>query len=282
MRNTASSSVQQARKLLADRLRETRQSANLSGPALANLCGWSKSKCSRIENAVTAPSVQDIRDWCRACNADERAEDLIASLKSVEGMFVEWRRMEQSGLKHAQEAVRPLFERTHRFHIYSPGILHGLIQTKAYTTALLRATQKRRVQVDDVDAAVQVRMERQHILQDRRRTFAFLLEEQTLHTGLAGPEIAVGQLRHLITVASLATISVGIIPRKTTRLSMPVEGFSIYDNAQVNVELVSGYLTLTQPSEVAMYAGRFRDLSVDAVYGAAARALIADALDALG
>lgn len=61
----------------------------------------------------------------------------------------------------------------------------------------------------------------------------------------------------------------------------PAEGFWIYDTAQVNIELVSGYLAITQPSEVAMYAETFAELAALAVYGAAARALITSVLDAL-
>ncbi|MFD8083038.1 helix-turn-helix domain-containing protein [Kitasatospora sp. NPDC059722] len=281
MRTSRSSSVQQARKLLADRLRELRRLAELTGPVLALRCGWHKSKVSRIENAITAPSEQDIRDWCRACDAGEQAEDLVASLRSVEGMFVEWRRMERSGLKRAQEAVLPLFERIERFRAYSPGIVPGLLQTRDYTTAILRATQKRRVQVDDVEAAVQVRMNRQRIIHDSHRTFAFLIEEAVLLSGIGGLEVAAGQLGHLIDIASRANTSLGIIPFNTARTSMQVEGFWIFDNAQANVELVSGYLTITQPSEVAMYANRYRDLSSDAVYGKAARALITKAMNAL-
>lgn len=63
---------------------------------------------------------------------------------------------------------------------------------------------------------------------------------------------------------------------------MAGRGFWIYDVARVNVELISGYLTITQPSEVAMYAETFTELAALAVHGAPARALITSALDALG
>lgn len=197
-------------------------------------------------------------------------------------MFIEWRRMERTGLRRAQEAVLPLYERTRHFRVYSPGMLPGLIQTRAYTTSVLRATQKRRVPVDDVDAAVEVRMERQRILHESGRTFAFLVEEPVLRSGLGGSEVAVGQLGHLIDVASQANMSLGIIRTSTIRASMPVEGFWIFDNKRVNVELVSGYLTITQPREVTMYAARFTELASNAVYGAEARALITAAINALG
>ncbi len=48
------------------------------------------------------------------------------------------------------------------------------------------------------------------------------------------------------------------------------------------MELVSGYLTLTQPSEVKAYADTFATLADMAVYGTKARALISRALETLG
>ena len=62
----------------------------------------------------------------------------------------------------------------------------------------------------------------------------------------------------------------------------PVEDFWIFDDRQVNVELVSGWLTLTQPREIAMYGTTFTALSEIAVRGAAARALITTAIGTLG
>jgi hypothetical protein len=61
----------------------------------------------------------------------------------------------------------------------------------------------------------------------------------------------------------------------------PAEGFIIFDDEQVSVELISGYLKITQPKEVASYVREFSGLAGVAVYGQAARALIAKALGAL-
>jgi len=44
---------------------------------------------------------------------------------------------------------------------------------------------------------------------------------------------------------------------------------------------VSGYLTITQPKELSMYADVFGELAAQAVYGAAARELITSAIEAL-
>lgn len=196
-------------------------------------------------------------------------------------MWIGWRRMEQAGLKQAQEARLPLFERTRRFRSYSSWFVPGLIQTRGYTEAVLRAVQRRRVEVDDVAEAVAARMEQQRVLYEGGRRFAFLVEEPVLRNGIGGTDVLVGQLGHLLTVGSLPNVSLGVIPTSAERSRMPVEGFWIFDSDRTNVELVSGYLTLTQPSEVAMYADTFAELAEMAVYGVDARALIVAALDSL-
>ncbi|MGW1280118.1 helix-turn-helix domain-containing protein [Streptomyces tsukubensis] len=282
MSGSGLSSVRAARKVLADRLGELRRDAQLTGQQLAHACGWHPSKASRIENARTVPSTDDIRAWCAATGAEDQADDLVESLRTVEGMFVEWRRLERTGLRRAQESVLPLFQQTRRFRSYSSWLVPGLVQTRAYTAEVLRAVQRRRVPVDDVEGAVRVRMDRQRILHERGRTFALLMEESVLRNGMGGPVVMAEQLDRLLDVGGMPHVSLGVLPMTADRSCMPVEGFWIYDAAQVNVELVSGYLTLTRSGEVAMYASRFAELASMAVHGAAAHRLISGARDMLG
>ncbi|WP_406199271.1 DUF5753 domain-containing protein [Kitasatospora sp. NBC_01560] len=197
-------------------------------------------------------------------------------------MLAAWQQVEQDGLKAAQDEVRPLYERTRDFQAYSSWLVPGLLQIRAYTESVLRAVQRRRVTVDDVGAAVDVRMERQRVLREGDRRFAFLVEESVLRSGLGGRDVQCQQLAHLLTVGALPNVSLGVVPMGPDRVRMPVEGFWIYDAAQVNVELVSGYLTLSQPSEIALYAQAFGELTERAVYGERARALIDAAVETLG
>ncbi|WP_116211511.1 helix-turn-helix domain-containing protein [Streptomyces olivoreticuli] len=281
MAASSSSNVQAARQALADRLRELCRDAGMEGKQLAAACGWHPSKVSRISTAKTTPSADDIRVWCQACGREDQTDDLIASLRAVEGMWVQWHRMERTGLRRAQESVLPLYERTSRFRAYSPNFVPGLVQTSGYTEDVLRAVQRRRVAIDDVADAVAVRMDRQRVLHEGQRLFAFLVEESVLRNGLGDADTQAEQLEHLVSVGALPNVSVGVIPARVGRARMPVEGFWIYDAAQVNVELVSGYLTLTQPSEVKAYADTFAMLADMAVYGAKARGLITAAMSRL-
>ncbi|MFJ7276591.1 DUF5753 domain-containing protein [Kitasatospora sp. NPDC098663] len=198
-------------------------------------------------------------------------------------MYVEWRRLERAGLKRAQESVRPLFERTRRFRMYQSWVVPGLLQTAAYTRAVLHTIVSLRNTPDDVDEAVAVRMERQNVLHTGNHRFAVLVEEWVLRTVIGTPDVLLGQLGHLIGVGSLPSVSLGVIPLGSTRgAGWPVESFTMYDDAQVNVELVSAHLTITQPAEIAEYGQTFSELASIAVYGAEARSLITQAINALG
>lgn len=191
---------------------EIRLAAGLTKRALANSLGWHESKASRFESGTRAPSERDLRDWCAACGADGEAEDLISTARGIQGMYVEWRKMERTGLKWAQESVLPLWERTQRFRIYSPWLIPGPVQTASYITALLTAIRDRRGLIDDVPAAVKVRVDKQNIVYGNH-TFAILLEESALRYRIGGTAVMAEQLGYLLNVMALPAVSIGIIPQ---------------------------------------------------------------------
>ncbi|MFC4050225.1 helix-turn-helix domain-containing protein [Actinomadura syzygii] len=273
-----SSSVQAARRALADRLRELRLAAELSGTDLAVAAGWHKSKVSRIEKAVQPVTQADIRTWCEACRTEDQIDDLVASLRAAEGGYVEWRRLEPTGLRKLQQSYVPLYERTRWMRVYQPHVIPGLFQTDEYARALLEAITSFRNIPNDVEAAVKARLARRRVLTTGGHTFVFLIEQCVLDYQIGGPSVLAGQLRHLLSDMSLPSVSVGVIPSDAARPMWPVEGFTVYDTTQVHVELLTANVTVTAPSELVTYFRAFDDLSALAVYGPGARELINDSL----
>ncbi len=272
----------EAWRALGARLREIRKEAGLTGRDLGNLNAWHGSKISKIEYSHRMPSVADIRAWCTACGVPDEAVDLIASLRAVEGSFQEWRRLERGGLRRINESVQGLWENNTSFRIYSPSMIPSPLQTGDYVRALLSSLMVRRTLVDDVETTVKVRVERQRVLDDKTKTFAVLLEESTLLHRIGGLEVMAGALGHLLSVATLSNVSLGIIPSTAPRdLVWPLELFFMYGHDLVATELVHSYVQVTRPHEVEMYTKVFNDLSSLAVYGAPARRLITSALEAL-
>ncbi len=278
-----SSSVRQARGALAQRLREIRLDAGLTARALALAAGWHESKCSRIEHVKTAPSEADIRLWCQVCGADDQAADLIASLREADSMYTEWRRLEVTGLRHLQESLVPLYERTARFRLYQSHVVPGLLQTPAYAAALLATISAFRGIPDDSAKAADARLERSRVLYEQDRRFEIVLEEAVLRYQVGNAEVMAGQLGHLLSVTSMPWVSVGVIPFTARERPMwTVEGFLMFDDARVDAELLSARVTVTQPREVSIYDRAFAALSAIAARGKQARALIASAITALG
>lgn len=276
-------SVQQARAILAARLVELQKDAGIrTARAMAKRLDWQESKVSRIVNAVTPPSEDDVTAWANACGAAEEIPGLIAALRLAAGAWVEWRRMERHGLRAAQESIWPLHERTRHFRVYTHNLMPGLLQVRGYTAAVLGATRKRRELADDVEDAVEVRMQRQQVLTVPGKTFVFVLEESVLRHRVADDEVMAEQLGHLLRIAAMPNVRVGVIPDGIARERYAPETFYLYGTEQVGVELVGAYLTVTQPKEVALYETAFEELCTLAAFGAGVRAPIARAIEALG
>jgi len=280
--SSSSSAAHRARQALADQLREMRLAAGLSGSALASRAGWhGVSKVSKIEHGVRPASGDDVRTWCEVCGATaERTEELLAEQRAVAGMWVPYQQLNRAGLRKAQESVRPSYDNSALVRSYQPKIVPGLLQTAAYTTALLEdARDRQRVQRDDVAEAVAERVSRQKVLTRAGHRFVFVIEEPVLRYRFCEPEILRGQLLHLRDASRLPAVWLGIIPLGGDRRRvLPREGFIVFDEELVSVELISGVLSVSQPREVGMYLRDFADLARIAVHGQAARDLIAEAL----
>lgn len=275
------STVHQAREVLGTRLRELRRDAGLTGRDLASLAGWHSSKVSRIEYGKQNPSEDDIRAWCLHTHAEDQVRDLIASLRGIEALWVEWRRQLATGTRRRQKISVALAEQTKVFRAYDPTVIYGMFQTAQYAREIMSLGVKFHQIQDDLNAGVAARMERQRFLYQGDRRFLVILGEQALRTNIGGQDVMIGQLDRLLAVTGLPNISIGIIPAAARMPLAPENAFLIFDDRMVMIETYSAELTITQPREVAVYAKAFSWLSEAAVYHQRARALIRDALNEL-
>ncbi|WP_067484856.1 helix-turn-helix domain-containing protein [Actinomadura hibisca] len=276
-----SSQVQRAREEFGVRLREIRKDARLTGRALASLSGIHFTKISRIENGRQNPSEDDIRAWCASCEAGAQVPDLIATLRGIEGMWLEWQRQLRGGLKRLQEKSFPLYERTQRFRVYESDVVPGILQTAEYCLEILKIASEFYETQTDLDAAVAARMERQHYLYKGDRKFAFVIEARTLTTVFGGRDVMLGQLDRLLAVMTLPSVSLGVIPPDVVRRFWPGEGFWIFDDQLIKIETTSAGIKVTQPREIALFEKAFMLLQGQAVYGRDARHVINEAIEHL-
>lgn len=274
-----STATKQAREALGARLREIRQDVQLTGRALAISCGWHFTKVSKLEHGTQNPSEDDLQNWCQSCDALDQLPDLIATARTIESMYVEWRRSLHSGMTHDQKARIPLYERTRFFRVYEPGVIPGLFQTADYASAIIAHVIELDQIPNDLEEAVAARMKRQRVLYTGDRRFIVVLEEQALRTRVGDDATVMkDQLNRLLTITSQHRISLGIIPSTGHRHTWVSVGFWIFDRHTVHIDTPSAELTITQRSEIAVFERKFLRHQQSAVYGGEARSLINKAI----
>lgn len=282
MITSPSSSAKQQQEALGVRLRELRKDAGLTAKALAAATGQHNTRVSKIEHGVQAPSDKDIREWCRACGADDQVPDLLATLRAVESAYLEFRRQSRAGMKRVLGAhTLALYERTKLFRIYEHNVIPGLFQTAEYSAAMLSFWIKFLGTANDLEEAVATRMERQRVIYKGGKRFVAVLEEQALRTWFGTAETQAGQLDRLLALMSLPNVSLGIVPMMTERIAVGSTGFWIFDDTLVALETPTASIEVNRPQELELYARMFEALKSPAVYGRAARDLITKAIGEL-
>jgi transcriptional regulator with XRE-family HTH domain len=283
---SSSSSLQAARERLGGQLRELRLSAQLSGRDFAAAAGCKPAKVSQVERGTRPASVADVRLWCRICGASpQQADELLAEQAAVARLWISFRDLGGStGLNATQKLLSgDMWERVQLYRGYQTKVIPGLLQTEAYMTAVMTGVRRERgTETDDVAEAVAERIGRQGYLLQPGRQFVFLIEEPVLRFRPYGPGNQRDQLTHLLTAMRLPSVQLAIIPLDADRRgSRPRESFDITDSSLVTIEMLTGFLSLTHPEEIAAYVTAFDQLLSIAVRGSAARTLIREAITAL-
>ena len=278
---SGASNVHEARNALGKRLRELRQAASLSGRQLAESLSWPASKISKLENGRQTPSDDDIRAWTSATGSEPETEALLASLHTLEVQHAEWQRILRTGLKPRQQAHIEWDQKTRLFRAFEATVIPGLLQTAEYARFRFAESIRRLKLPNDINEAVQARIQRQEILYRADKRFHFVLTEAALRFRLCPPEVMLGQLDRLVSFSALPNVRLGIIGFETQYATSPWHGFWMYDNERVLIETFSAALDLRQPQEIEQYAGVFDQLAAVASYGRAARTIITGVIDEL-
>lgn len=269
---------------IATRLRLLRAQAGLSGKALADVHDWAQSKVSRIESGKQLPSPDDIRAWAAACGADDATVAELLRLHEGAGVArAMFRDRMARGQQTVQEDYNQLVAGSRRICHFETVYVPGLLQVPGYTRSVLtEMVGLHGLAIDDVDAAVEARMQRQQMLYDPGKTFEFILAEPVLRWLICPREVMREQLDRLQTVIGLARVRFGIIPMGVELPTTPQNSFQLYvgEETIAAVETFIGE-TFHRDEEADAYGRALDRLWDEAVTGDAARQLIISATQAL-
>jgi hypothetical protein len=117
--------------------------------------------------------------------------------------------------------VRPGRLRRYEEYLDALGAEHrvdpGLFQTAEYSAAMLSYFVDFLEAPDDVEQAVEARMERQRVIYTGDRRFVVVVEEQVLRARVGTVDTMAGQLDRVLGIMSLPRVSLGVIPATVPR-----------------------------------------------------------------
>lgn len=278
------------RARLGAELRRLRMLAGLSGRAVARRIGVGQASVSRIENAQAVPSLPEVMAWAEAVGCSDEARAALVALTEAALNEVEtWHTRMRRGLPAMQSDVRILEASARTLRIFQPTLVPGLLQTAEYARRVFRLVDV--LGEGDYTGAVAARLERQQVLYDEARRFEFLLTEAALRWRPGPPAVFAAQLDRIASVATLSNVTIGLIPTGAEMRVVPWCGFHVYEDREdehppfVTIETAHAGLTVSDPSDVAIYHNQLALIREAAVFDAAAAALLAritDDVKALG
>jgi transcriptional regulator with XRE-family HTH domain len=268
------------RRQLGGELRRLREQAGLSGRELAALIDISQSKVSRIESGATLPTVPEVTRWATATTASGSTTEVLRML--TDAAYAEVHPWDDALREqtHLQDSIQELENSSGAKLVYEPSVVPGLLQTAEYARRLFTIFEPPYAE-RDIPTVVAGRLDRQTALFDPARRFEFLITEAALRLRLGPASMMSAQLDRIASLSTLENVDIGLIPLDAAVLTHVPHGFVIFEplndgpDALVLVETVHANLTVSMDGHVALYRRQWSMLKQPALFGAAARDLLA-------
>ncbi|MES0836950.1 helix-turn-helix domain-containing protein [Nocardiopsis tropica] len=269
--------AQQPRSELAEALRSLRRASGLTGARLAVRSGMSQAKVSKIENGRVLPSALDVERILRALDVpprDEEAARLLELARVANTDYQGFRTALQRGLGETQRDLAAIEASASTIRFFLPCMITGLLQTPDYARQTLSHTLVNRGA--SWETALARRLERQTVLYDEGKRFVFVLTEAALRWPLCRPEAMAVQMDRIASLSELPSVDIRVVPADPPVPSGPLNGFTVYDDRLVTVEVFTGKLALRDPKDISYSMEIFAFFHEHALEGENTRSFLRD------
>ena len=249
-------------------VRQIREANDLSTTEVADRLGWSQSKVSRVERGAAPVSPAELVRYAARCGAELSDVDRI----------LDWcQEVVPPGYWLANNFASLIFhESTAAFSTsWCPLVVHGLLQTQEYATALLAQA---RLEPKVAKFMVGVRMMRQEMLHSR--PFEFFIHEQALRLRVGDNQVMNEQMLKLVLLANQPRITIRVIPMAVGERGMFGSSFELFrytgGGPLVYLEVKPEGLFVEDRSYVANYHALLADMSEVALGRGESREMFAE------
>ncbi|MEU0541313.1 helix-turn-helix transcriptional regulator [Nocardia sp. NPDC005978] len=270
------------RQQLAAELRRLRDMAGISGRELAKRVGISQSTLSRIEAGQVVPPLPQVLDWAEAVGAQDDCRHSLRALTEAAHTpeMQDWA-ASLAIRPHLQDDVRAFEQDARVVRNFQPALMPGLLQTADYARRVF-ATFDPPYAPDALASALAARLERQQVLYDPAKRFEFLITEAALRFRPGPYRMLLAQLDRTISIETLDTVEIGVIPQDIEASTTIPHGFVIYENedhAIASAEPIAGNLVTRGPELVDAHRRRWTALTGMALFDNDAREFLTELRD---
>lgn len=266
------------RRQLGATMRKLRARKGLTLEEAGELVGVSKATVSRYETESGPVRWIIIDVLCREYGvADTERKAIVALAKDSKQQG--WWRPYADSIPESLDLLLTLEDDAVREDHFACAYVPGLLQTRAYTTAL-QSTHEVPLTPDEIEQLVDIRMKRQEILRRPKppRLWA-VLDESVIHRVVGSPQIMREQLDHLLEAAESPHITLQILPFAKGAHGAASGSFVLIGGLEpaldvVYVDLHTGSLFLEKQQELDHYRVAFEYLRAQALDMEASSAMI--------
>jgi len=252
------------RRQVATELRRLRKAAGLTIEDVVQALGWNdSSKLSRIENMKIGIKSTDLRkllDLYRVEDAGKRDElTELAAQATIRGW---WQSYDSDTVPSEYKNYIGLEAAASKIWSYEQELVHGLFQTEAYATAVIRKARPAD-KPQEIARRVGVRLSRQEILSRTSPAppkVSLVLSEGALRRAVGGPGVMRDQLLHLADQLERPGVDVQVLPFAAGEHPGMVNSFTVLSfeepgEQMVSVENLTGTLALEKAKDLQAYEG---------------------------
>jgi hypothetical protein len=198
------------RRRLSIELKKLRETNAFTCAQVGQALDWSGSKVNRMETGSGRVQPSDIDALCRFYDTTDELREFLKSL-AREAKTRGWWQVHGAGVPEWFNIYIGLEQDASTFRQYQCELIPGLMQTEAYVGELHRTGAH--MSAEDIDRAVQVRMERQAMLTRADAPDAwFVVNEGSLRNVIGDRALMREQLERVVESAELPTVTLQILP----------------------------------------------------------------------
>jgi hypothetical protein len=211
---------------------------------LSRRIGINPGHLSRIENGRRPPT-EALADACDAVFPERR------------GWFREYFEDSRAWVPSGFRSWPEYEDKAARLNVWSPGVVHGLLQTEDYARSLLSTLPG--ASAEAVAARLANRLERQRrvLYREDPPSACYVVDHAALYRCVGSAEVMADQISHLLAAAALPNVTLQVLPAVAHPATQ--SGFMVVDGAAYAEHVVGGY-AYTDEETVTLLARLFDTL----------------------